>query len=93
MKGIEISIWDDLEKKRFGLTPVIVILQTEFAGIAIYFISQLPNAPIYILISIVAILTSIGNALNIACVPMKYVISSFGISCMVSILIMLYCLI
>ena len=29
MKGIEISIWDDLEKKRFGLTPVIVFISTE----------------------------------------------------------------
>jgi len=93
MKERNIDRWISIEGKRFGLTPTIVILQTELAAIAIYYISQLVDAPIYILISVVTIFASIGNALNIACVHMKYILLCFGISCAVSILLMLYCLI
>lgn len=93
MKQRNIDRWISIEGKRFGLTPIIVILQTELAAISIYYISQLSDTPIYILISVVAVFASIGNALNIACVHMKYILLCFGISCVVSILLMLYCLI
>ena len=93
IKQRNIDRWIGIEEKRFGLTPIIVILQTELAAISIYYISQLANTPIYLLISIVAIFASIGNALNIACVHMRYILYCFGISCTVSILLMLYCLI
>ncbi len=93
MKQRNIDRWISIEGKRFGLTPIIVILQTELAAISIYYISQLSDTPIYILISVVAVFASIGNALNIACVHMKYILLCFGISCAVSILLMLYCLI
>ena len=93
IKQRNIDRWIGIEEKRFGLTPIIVIIQTELAAISIYYISQLENTPIYLLISIVAIFASIGNAFNIACVHMKYILLCFGISCGVSILLMLYCLI
>ena len=93
MKQRNIDRWISIEGKRFGLTPIIVILQTELAAISIYYISQLSDTPIYILISVVAVFASIGNALNIACVHMKYILLCFGISCVVSILLMLYCLV
>jgi len=93
MKQRNIDRWISIEGKRFGLTPIIVILQTELAAISIYYISQLSDTPIYILISVVAVFASIGNALNIACVHMKYILLCFGISCAVSILLMLYCLV
>ncbi len=93
IKQRNIDRWISIEGKRFGLTPIIVILQTELAAISIYYISQLSDTPIYILISVVAVFASIGNALNIACVHMKYILLCFGISCVVSILLMLYCLV
>ena len=93
MKQRNIDRWISIEGKRFGLTPIIVILQTELAAISIYYISQLSDTPIYILILVVAVFASIGNALNIACVHMKYILLCFGISCVVSILLMLYCLV
>ena len=93
MKQRNIDRWISIEGKRFGLTPIIIILQTELAAISIYYISQLSDTPIYILISVVAVFASIGNALNIACVHMKYILLCFGISCVVSILLMLYCLV
>jgi len=92
-KQRNIDRWIGIEQKRFGLSPIIVILQTELAAISIYYISQLENTPIYLLISIVAIFASIGNALNIECVHMKYILLCFGISCAVSILFILYCLV
>jgi len=91
IKQRDIDRWISIEEKRFGLTPIIVILQTELAAISIYYISQLADTPIYLLISIVAIVASVGNALNIACVHMRYILYCFGISCVVSILLMLYC--
>ena len=36
MKQRNIDRWISIEGKRFGLTPIIVILQTELAAIAIY---------------------------------------------------------
>ena len=93
MKQRNIDRWISIEGKRFGLTPIIIILQTELAAISIYYISQLSDTPIYILISVVAVFASIGNALNIACVHMKYILLCFGISCAVSILLILYCLV
>ena len=86
------NLWIDLDKKRIGLTPIIIILQTELAAIAIYYVSKLNDFPTFIIILVIAYLASIGNALNIACVNMRYIIYFFGTSCMASILSMLYCL-
>ena len=86
------NLWIDLDKKRIGLTPIIIILQTELAAIAIYYVSKLNDFSTFIIILVIAYLASIGNALNIACVNMRYIIYFFGTSCMASILSMLYCL-
>ncbi len=71
---------NNLEEMRFGLTPVIAILQTELAGVAMYYIYQVDVFFVPYLIILTAFSVSISNALLIACVPMKKILVSFLIS-------------
>ncbi len=82
--------WKEMEFYRFSIMMFTITFGTCIASIAVFYLFELKNINYFIPVSIVALLAMGANAAAIAQSPLKWVISIFLSSVLVSIFFIFY---
>ncbi len=88
------DFWRGMEFKRYGITPVFLMVQSCFGSIAVCYVLELPEDNVQLLLlSVVAISTMAANASIISLMALKWVFRFFLTSIVLSLLSLIYALI
>lgn len=84
------KFWDEVEFYRFSIMMITITFGTCIASIAVYYILKPHPFDFFIPLLLITLLAMASNTAAIAQSPIKWVVGTFGLSTVFSILVILY---
>ncbi len=87
-----LTFWNTLEFNRYGISPVLLLLQSCLGSIAVCYVLALPYDKQLLPLILISVSTMLANAGIISLMPMKWNLRLFALSMSISCLSLIYAL-